>query len=135
MKQRRDRRMIGYVKARLPDAGLDEVPDPRRRPEWSIGGLLGVIVVGMGAGCRSLAMVEALTDEMSPAARRAIGIQRRVPDTTLRDALVQLAPDCLRDALRRTVRAAHRRHALKPSDRQFALERRGARLRRESPFQ
>jgi predicted transposase YbfD/YdcC len=51
---------------------------------------------------------------MSAAARRLLGLPRRLPDTTVRDVLVKLSPDSLRQALYRLIRAAHRRKALKP---------------------
>jgi hypothetical protein len=41
----------------------------------------------MLAGAKSLAEVEGLSTRMSTPVRRLFGIQRRVPDTTLRDAL------------------------------------------------
>lgn len=108
--------MVGWLRARIPDLRLDRVADPRRqhRQKWSLKGLLGVVVVGLLAGSKSAADVEALTAEMSPAARRTLRIRGRVPDTTLRDALVRIEPGGLRAALARIVRAAHRRHALEP---------------------
>jgi hypothetical protein len=68
----------------------------------------------MVAGCRSLAALEALTKELSPASRRAVTIPRRLPDTTVRDVLVRIEPDELRESLRGQIRAAHRRRALAP---------------------
>jgi hypothetical protein len=64
------RRMIGWLRTRLPDARLDRVADPRRthRQKWSMDAMISTVVVGLVAGCRSLADVEALTQEMSPAA-------------------------------------------------------------------
>ncbi len=49
----------------------------------------------MVAGSRSLREVEQLTAELTPALRTKLGIPRRVPDTTLRDALSSLEPDGL----------------------------------------
>jgi hypothetical protein len=117
MKKRLVRRTIGWLRARLPDARLDRVQDPRRRHgrRWRLGALLQVVLVGVVAGCRSLAELEALTAEMSPATRRALGARGRLPDTTGRDVLICLDPQELRRALRRQVRSAHRRHALEPT--------------------
>ena len=66
------------------------------------------------AGCRSLADVEKLTSEMSTAMRKLLGLRRRLPDTTARDLLLRISPGQLTEALQRTIRRAHRRHALKP---------------------
>ncbi|MBN2195275.1 MAG: hypothetical protein JW751_20830 [Polyangiaceae bacterium] len=43
--------------------------------------------------------------------RRWLRVRRRVPDTTLRDALLRIEPDHTRRALRSLVRAAQRRRA------------------------
>jgi len=116
MNERLHRRMIGWLRARLPDARLDQVGDPRRahRRKWSLASMLSAVMVGLLAGCRSLAGVEAVTREMSQAARRALGIAGRIADTTLRDALVRISATDLRAALARVVRSAHRRRALEP---------------------
>lgn len=110
------RRMIGVLAARLPEVRLDEVADPRQRrgKRWPLATLLRVVLVALVAGCKSLAQVEALTAEMSVAARKRLGIWRRVADTTLRDVLCKLDPADLRPALHALVRAAHRRRALEP---------------------
>lgn len=68
----------------------------------------------MAAGAQSCAECEALTEELSPGARKLLGIKRRLPDTTQRDILVKLETSELRECLRRQVRQAHRRGALRP---------------------
>jgi hypothetical protein len=72
------------------------------------------LIVGLAAGCRSLADVESLTSDLSGAARRLLGLNRRVPDTTLRDLVTSLDPHEVRGRLHVMVRAAHRRKALAP---------------------
>ena len=57
--------------------------------------MLASALLGMVAGSRSLREVEQLTAELTPALRTKLGIPRRVPDTTLRDALSSLEPDGL----------------------------------------
>ena len=112
------RRVIGLLRARLPEPRFEGVADPRRRPGrrgWKVATVLRTVLVGMVAGARSLAAVEELTAEMSRAARKAVGIARRLPDTTARDLLVALDPRELQRVLVRQVRAAHRRRALEPS--------------------
>ncbi|MCE7892477.1 MAG: hypothetical protein DYH12_22695, partial [Sorangiineae bacterium PRO1] len=74
-----------------------------------------------GAGSRSLREVEQLTAELTPAVRAKLGIPRRVPDTTLRDALAALEPDDVRPALHAATRAAQRRKALEPNGLPFGV--------------
>jgi hypothetical protein len=63
--------MAGYILARLPEAGLHEVADPRRGPiKWKLSQLLTAVTVGAMAGCGSLREVEQLTQALSPAMRR-----------------------------------------------------------------
>jgi DDE_Tnp_1-associated len=112
------RRMIGMLVARLPEAGLERVRDPRRvrGRRWSLEVLLRLVLVSMVAGCKSLAQAEALSAEMSRPLRKRLGIARRIADTTMRDVLCALDPDELRGPLHALVRAAHRRKALEPEE-------------------
>ena len=116
MDGRLTRRVMGLLKARLPEIGLHHVADCRRQASilWPMGVVLEATVVAMVAGCKSLAHLEALTEDMSATARRCLKLKRRIPDTTARQILVGVEPDELRDAMRRQVKAAHRRKALKP---------------------
>ena len=111
-----NRRMAGALNARLPEAKLQDVADPRDRRgcRWALEILLRVVVVSIAAGAKSLAQAETMTKKMSHAMARMLGVKRRVADTTLRDTLCQLDPDELRMPLRAMVRAAHRRKALDP---------------------
>lgn len=114
--------MTGYILARLPETGLDKVTDPRRGPKrWKLWQLLTAVTVGAMAGCGSLREVEQLTELLSPAMRRRLGLVRRQPDTTLRDALCALSVDELRACLHRLVRAAWRRKALAPQELPFGV--------------
>ncbi len=116
MDGRRNRRMMGVLNARLPDAELHRVEDPRRQQgrRWSLAAILGTVMTAMLAGCKSLAEMEALTAEASPAARRKLGLKGRLPDTTARDALVHVNPRSLHRALHRQIHRAHRRKQLQP---------------------
>ena len=116
MEGRLTRRVMGLLRARLPEIGLDRVADQRRQASirWPLGVILKTTVVAMVAGCKSLADLEALTEDMSRAARRALEVKRRIPDTTARQILLDVEPDELRAALRRQIRTAYRRKALKP---------------------
>jgi len=83
--------------------------------------VLRTTLVGLAAGARSCAECESLTDELSPSARKLLGITRRLPDTTQRDILVKLSPEELRECLRRQARQAYRRKALRPEGLPFGV--------------
>ena len=115
MEGRRLRRMVGLLHARLPELDLDAVADPRAREgRWSLAQILRATLVGLMAGCKGLWEAEQLTAGLSVAARRQLGLPRRLADTTARDALCQVSLDELRPVLHRLVRAAWRRKALEP---------------------
>ena len=115
MRERAVRRWAGLFRARLPELGLEEVPDPRaRRGRWTLPQILRATLVGLMAGCRSLSETEALTESLAPAMRRRLKLPRRLADTTARDVLCRVPLDGLRAVLRRAVRAAWRRKALVP---------------------
>ena len=115
MKERTARRVAGLLQARLPELCLEGVPDPRaRQGRWSLAQILRAALLGLMAGCRSLAESEALTEGLAPAMRRRLGVPRRLADTTARDALCRVPVDGLRSVLHRAVRAAWRRKALAP---------------------
>lgn len=118
------RRLAGVFAARLPEAKLDDVADPRahRGRRWkNLGVLLAAVVVGICAGAKSLAQLEMLSAETGRAMRKALGMLRRIPDTTLRDVLCVVDPRELRRAIYAQVRAAHRRKALEPERLPFGI--------------
>ncbi len=94
MTARMNRRLYGFFAKRLDEAGLELVPDGRddRGKRWDLGALLRTVLGAMLTGARSLADVEEMTERMSSPMKRLFGIQRRVPDTTLRDALCTIGP-------------------------------------------
>jgi hypothetical protein len=114
--KRLSRRMAGVINARLPELKLERVPDPReaRGKRWALGVLLKTVVVGLACRCRSLAQTESLSEEMSSGMSRMLGLDRRLPDTTMRDTLVRIEPGQLRRCIYRQVKAAQRRKALRP---------------------
>lgn len=122
MEGRSLRRMAGLMSARLPEAGLEQVTDPRRgRTKWGIDALLRATLLGLMAGCRSLRELEALGGELSVAVRRKLRLPARLADTTLRDVLCKISVAELRACLRRLVHAAHRRKALVPRGLPFGV--------------
>ena len=117
MEGRRLRRMVGFLGARLPELDLDAVEDPRTRAgKWSLAQILRATLLGLMAGCKSLRECERLTADLSVASRRQLGLKRRLPDTTVRDALCAVSLDELRATLHRAVGSARRRKALEPDD-------------------
>lgn len=116
MEGRLTRRLVGVLNARLPEAALEQVCDPRRKASvtWPLQTLLTAVLTSIVAGSKSLAQMENLTAEMSGPARKFLGLSGRLPDTTVRDVLVRLDPDDLRQGLRSQIHAAHRRKALSP---------------------
>jgi hypothetical protein len=117
MDPRLRRRIAGVLRARLPELGLETLPDPRHRRgrRWtSLATLVRGCLVGLMAGRKSFRELESLTEEIASPMRRELGIPRRIPDTTLRTTLCKLSPDTLRECLRSQARAAHRRNALAP---------------------
>lgn len=113
MSPREIRRIAGLLRARLPELKLQEVEDPRAYArKWRVPQILGTVLLGLLAGCRSLGETEELTGRLSVSFRRLLGIPRRLADTTMRDFLCRVSIEDLRTCLHRIVWAAHRRKAL-----------------------
>lgn len=123
MTARMNRRLFGMLSKRLDELGLNEIDDSRddRGKRWRLGTLLRATLGAMVAGAKSLAKVEDLSERMSQPTRRLLGIQRRLPDTTLRNALCTIEPDELRPPLHALVRKAHRRKALESNELPFGV--------------
>jgi hypothetical protein len=113
MRERAMQRVAGLLQARLPELDLEGVLDPRAREgRWSLAQILRAALLGLMAGCHSLAETEALTASLAPPMRRRLGLPRRLADTTARDTLCRVPLDGLREVLHRVVRVAERRKAL-----------------------
>jgi len=123
MTARMNRRLYGFFSKRLDEAGLELVPDGShdRGKRCDMGALLRTVVGATLAGAKSLAEVEELSTRMSTPIKRLFGIQRRVPDTTVRDALCTVEPNELRSSLQAVVHHAARRKALEPSALPFGV--------------
>lgn len=120
---RLNRRLLGMLSARLPEARLDLIEDPRdaRGKRWELGTVLTAAVIALAAGETSLRGLEELTETLSPIARKRTGLSQRLPDTTARNVLGRLDPRQVGRALRAQVRAAHRRKALEPDGLPFGM--------------
>lgn len=112
--QKTFRRIVGFVAARLRQIDLREVEDPRscRGQRWALHQVLAACLLGMMAGCKNLLEVERLTMKMSRPLRRALGVPRRLPDTTARDVLCRLSPESLIPVLHRVMALASRSGSL-----------------------
>ena len=118
-----NRRIYGLLSKRLDELGFDQVPDGRdnRGKRWQLKALLRCAVAAMLAGARSVAAVETLSTQMSRPLRRLLGIHRRVPDTTLRQALCRVDPGALRAPLHALIHRAQRRQALESVELPFGV--------------
>ena len=114
MAARMNRRLFGMLSKRLDELEFDRIDDARddRGKRWRLGTLLRAT---LGA------MIEDLSERMSQPTRRLLGIRRRLPDTTLRNALCTIEPDQLRNPLHALVRKAQRRKALEPNALPFGV--------------
>jgi len=114
MHQRFVAQICRWLGKKLPSLDFEDVPDPRSAQgrRWPLATLLRGTLVGLMSGCQSLSDVEILSDMLPSASRKLLGITRRIPDTTLRDALCRLGPHALRACLHRVVRAAWRSKSL-----------------------
>jgi hypothetical protein len=123
MTARMNRRIYGLLSKRLDEVGFDQVRDDRdeRGKRWDLGALLRATTGAMLGGAKSLAEVEALSVRMSAPIKKLLGISRRVPDTTLRDALCKVEPTELRKRLHALTKAAQRRKALEPDELPFGV--------------
>lgn len=109
------RRSLGLVARFASDDLFKSVRDPRslRGRRWkSPAALLRVVLTGLMAGCKGLFEVEQMTAEMSRTLRRQLGIERRVPDTTMREHLCRVDVDELCRLLEIVGYDASRRKAL-----------------------
>lgn len=104
------------LSTRLPEVGLDSAADPRddRGKQWPLRPLLSAMLLGLMAGKKNLAEVEALTAELSPVVRKRTRIHKRVPDTTMRDLAIALEPEEICRLIRQSAKTAQRRKALEP---------------------
>jgi hypothetical protein len=83
--------------------------------------LLNSLMLGAVWAARALRDVEALTAALSPQVRRSTAIRDRISDTKLRETLLQLETDELRQCLHRQVKAEHRRGNLAPARLPFGV--------------
>lgn len=118
------RAIAGFLRARLDELGLAEVPDPRSNQgkRWLLEDVLAWVVLGLMAGCKGLAELEELSNDTGGALRGWLGLPgRRLPDTTARSILCRINPEDLRPLLLRVAIAAHHRGALAPEGMPFGV--------------
>ena len=107
------RSIAGFLRARLDELGLDEVPDPRSNQgkRWPLSQVLAMVLLGLMAGCKGLAELEDLSGDTKGVIRRWLDIRGRLPDTSARSILCRLNPADLIPLLHRVVIAAQHRGA------------------------
>lgn len=116
--RRRIASMQTYWRQRRGVLDFKGVTDPRDRrgQRWRLEALLGMGLVGMALLSPSLRRTEQLSADLcSSKLLRRLGIRRRVPDSTLGEALAAVAPTELFAQLVAQVKAEHRRKALAPT--------------------
>ncbi len=109
--------MQTYWSQRQQVLDFEHITDPRDRRgrRWKLEALLSMALVSMALLARSLRRAEQLSEDLcSNKLLRRRGIRRRVPDSTLGEALATVAPAELLDELHRQVKTEHRRKALRP---------------------
>jgi hypothetical protein len=108
------RRLFGFVATRFDQLRFDRVPDHRdpRGKRWALSTLLFAGLLGIMTGQKSFADVERLTKQLPSPVRYRFGIRRRIPDTTLRNALETVEPQALRPILHAVTRSALRSKSL-----------------------
>jgi hypothetical protein len=100
--KRHIRRMAGLVHRVFSDNLLKRVTDPRslQGRRWKEGcSFLRAALLALACGCKGPTELEALTSRLSKTVRRLLGISRRVPDTTIRDFLVNVSVEELQELL------------------------------------
>jgi hypothetical protein len=116
--QRRIECIQSYLEQRETLLRFDAVPNPRdhRGRRWPLGSLLTAALCTMALLAPSLRRAEQLTADLSSSRLfRRLGIRRRVPDSTLGDAIAEVTPQALLERLHAQVRAEHRRKSLVPT--------------------
>lgn len=100
--KRRIRRMASLVQRVFSDDLLRRITDPRmlQGRRWKTGvAFLRAALLGLACGCKGPQELERLTARLSKSIRRLLGICKRVPDTTLRDFLVNVSVEELQELL------------------------------------
>jgi hypothetical protein len=116
--RRRLQSLQSYLAEREPLLRFTDVTDPRdpRGQRWKLDALLSSALVSLALLAPSLRRAEELTSDLAGSRLlRKLGVRRRVPDSTLGDALALVAPQALLEKLHRNVLAEHRRKALAPT--------------------
>jgi hypothetical protein len=107
------RRLAGCTRKRLGELDFSSVEDGRQGDcKWSLPLILKQVLVGMMAGQKGLGEVEEGFFAMSMFMRNVLGFHRRIPDTTMRGALIKTGIESLCEVLHQTVFLALRRKAL-----------------------
>lgn len=118
MSQQRNRNAVTQtaVMRRLEDAGVERMPDWRKPQGKRIPhkALMFALTLAMVGAMRTLREAERMTAKLPAHLRKKTGIDDRISDTKLRDALLSRHFPEARFCLTRQVKQEHRRGRLKP---------------------
>lgn len=107
------RRLAKATGKGLGQLDFSKVDDGRQGEcKWSLVVILKQVLVGIMAGQKGLGEVEEGFFSISTLMRKVLGFHRRIPDTTMRGALIKTGIDSIRQILHQTVFLAFRRKAL-----------------------
>ncbi len=119
---RMNRRLVNACSVRICELAFGRVADPRKREgTWNLSTLLKAPLLGLVCGCKNLQETEELTENLTKPVMKRVGVKKRVPDTTMRDVLVEIEPDALRPVLWMQNKLAIRRKAIKPEGFPFGV--------------
>lgn len=111
------RRVAGVLAKGLGTLKLNKVPDPRSKKKIKrpLSVLLTSVIFGLMSRQHSLKEVEEQTEFLSRSIRKRLFIRDRIPDTTIRSAIMKIDIMDLRRLIHRQVKSELRSKRLKPS--------------------
>lgn len=109
-----DRRLARFLPGALELVDWGAVPEHRQlaKVRWHRKKLLQAVLLGLLAGRTGFAGMEKLSKVFSSAVRKALGVGRRIPDTTLSEFVCGLQTAGLLDVLVEMGKKMHRRKSL-----------------------
>ena len=109
------RRLAACTSKRFGEIDFSRVVDGRQGDcKWRLSQILEHVLVGIMAGKKGLAEIENNFSGLSVFMKEVLGFHRRIPDTTMRGALLKTDLESMRHILQKTVHLAIRRKALDP---------------------
>ena len=110
---RRRARFIEHAFGRRDFAEVEDLRGSRGKKLWSVQQFSSASIAAHMSGQKTLDDAEHLTSELSGPIRKAVGVPKRLPDTTLRDYAVKADLDGHRNQLRKQAKSLHRSKAMR----------------------